>query len=764
MKMRMYVIILLLFCTSYAQAQNITGKIIDANSNPVELAVVVLQTVDSVYVDAAYTDSLGIFTIKSDVLPFLLTVQHLMYETYQEKHLSPMVGNIQIEEKSLMLSEISVKGERPLVRVMDGKMTYNMPQLLKDKMAISAYEAIMELPGVHQRGGKIELAGTNSVTVVINGKATNMGESQLENLLKNMPKERIQEAEIMYSAPPKYHVRGAVINFVLKSGDSEIPRLQGQINSLYNQGHYANYQTGATLVYTTPKSTTDFMYSFGYYRERTGEDILSNHLYEGKIYNIEQYDRGHTRKPVHTIRIGNEWMLNDENKISVSYTSEIEQWTHPFTSSSGTFSDTENRKKSDKPVQMHNLAVGYKSGFGLSTGIDFTSYTNHTTQYYEEKKSGQEDAFQAKAQQDIERFSFYADQNHSLGKDWTLNYGTKFSYASDKSSQIYFSQSERDWSGSDISSKLNEYTYELYAGFSKSFSQNLSLNASLTGEYYKYKDRDYWSLFPMMEIIYTVNPRNIIQLSVSSDKSYPGYWEMQNAISYLSGYTEIQGNPDLKPSRIYSGHLNYILKNKYIFTLYANYTDNNFGQLPYQSPDRLVLIYKTLNFDYSSKLGLNVMIPFRAGSFLHSRLTLNGYYDKTKSDHYHDISFDKDNFAFYGNLVNTFNISSKPNIKAELSGSYITRNIQGPMEISSMYSIDLGIKWTSRNDKAELSLKANDIFNSWYPKNLDLQYKTQNLQMNMVPDSRRISLSFVYKFGGFKGKQHKEVDKSRFGK
>jgi hypothetical protein len=321
-----------------------------------------------------------------------------------------------------------------------------------------------------------------------------------------------------------------------------------------------------------------------------------------------------------------------------------------------------------------------------------------------------------------------------------------------------------DWSGSNSNSKLKEYVYDLYAGFSKSFSDNLSVSASLTGEYYKHKEIDYWSLFPTMEITYTAKPNHIFQLSVFSDKTYPDYWEMQNAISYLNGYMEIQGNTDLQPSRTYSSQLNYILKNKYIFTLYANYIDKNFNQLPYQSPEKLVLIYKTLNFDYSSKLGLNAVIPFKVGSVFSSRLTLNGFYDRMKSSHYHDISFDKDNFTFYGNLENTFNISSKPDIKAELSGSYISRSIQGPMTISSMYSVDAGIKWTFAKGKAELSLKVNDMFNSWYPEDLNLNYNTQNLIMHMIPDSRRISISFVYKFGGFKDKKHKEVDSSRFGK
>lgn len=64
---------------------------------------------------------------------------------------------------------------------------------------------------------------------------------------------------------------------------------------------------------------------------------------------------------------------------------------------------------------------------------------------------------------------------------------------------------------------------------------------------------------------------------------------------------------------------------------------------------------------------------FKAGSVLDSRLTLNGYYDKMKSRHYHDISFDKDNFAFYANMDNTFHISSEPNLKAEFKKPPLVR-------------------------------------------------------------------------------------------
>ena len=762
--MKFIISAILSLCINNVYAQKITGVITDRDNNPIEFATIVLQTTDSVFLNSAYTDSVGRFSIKTDTLPVIITIQHLMYETYQKKCNTKAIGSIQMNEKSQMLSEVSIIGEYPLVRVIDGKMTYNMSQLLTDKMATSIYDAILKLPGIHIQKGTFQLIGANNVTILINGKKTNMDENQLNNLLKNMPKERIREAEVMYSAPPQYHVRGAVINLVLDNAIYDTQQLQGQINTLYNQGYYKNFQGGVTILYNTPKTLTDFLYSFGYNQVRTGQEIISQHIFNDQVSDINQSDRGYSVKPIHTIRLGNDWLINDKDKITLAYTAEIQPWMRSFNSSNGTYSDSENKKNTDKPVQMHNIALNYTSGFGFSTGIDFTSYKNHTTQHYRERMEGKEDFFDARSKQDIRRLSFYADQSHSLGKGWTLNYGTKFSFASDKSSQIYHSSVSHNWSDYDSDSQLNEYTYDLYAGFSKRFANNLSLNASLTGEYYKHKKIDYRSLFPMMEITYTANPVSVFQLSVSSDKVYPSYWEMQNTTSYLNGYTEIQGNTDLRPAKNYSFQLNYIWKSKYIFTLFANYTDDFFCQIPYQSSDRLMLIYKTLNFNYSAKLGFNMMIPFRIRRIFESRFILNGYYDKMKSDHYYDLSFTKNNLAIYTNLDNTFTISSKPNIKAELSGSYISRNIQGPMTINAMYRIDTGIKWTFNRNKAELSLKVNDIFNSWAPKELNLQYQTQNLRMKEVVDSRRISLSFTYRFGDFKPKAHKEVDQSRFGK
>lgn len=109
-----------------------------------------------------------------------------------------------------------------------------------------------------------------------------------------------------------------------------------------------------------------------------------------------------------------------------------------------------------------------------------------------------------------------------------------------------------------------------------------------------------------------MTPAHILQLSFTSDKTYPSYWDLSESTGYISGYEEVQGNPMLKPSTDYSANLNYILKNKYIFSLAYDYQPDLFQQLAYQSTERLALIYKTLNWDYQQSFSATTIIPFKS--------------------------------------------------------------------------------------------------------------------------------------------------------
>lgn len=81
------------------------------------------------------------------------------------------------------LPDVMVKGNRPIVKVKGSALTYDLPQLIKNHPVDNAYEAIKQLPGVSEQDEALTL-NAQSVTVMIDGKATTMTSEQLYSLLK----------------------------------------------------------------------------------------------------------------------------------------------------------------------------------------------------------------------------------------------------------------------------------------------------------------------------------------------------------------------------------------------------------------------------------------------------------------------------------------------------------------------------------------------------------------------------------------------------
>jgi hypothetical protein len=764
--MKQYTIrlIFLLFwlCFSTAiQAQSISGRVVDEENNGIEFATVVLQTMDSVYVESAYTDESGSFRFNNSIPSFFLLVQHLLYEPFEKEYTTGEVGTIVLQGKDNLLDEVVVEGERPLIEINEGRLAYNMPQLIRNKSVSNAYDALLELPGVREEGEALTLSGAGGVAVILNGKPSTMTYEQLKELLKNTPAAMVEKAEVMYTAPPQYNIRGAAINVIIKR--NLLDNLFGQVNAEYSQRYYDNYRGGISLFHSNDKFYNDFLYSISENEVRTGIDINSNHSFAGQVYQINQENLGKSRSQTHQLRLGSEYAISPESNISLAYTMQLTPDFYAMERALGNVSNSITERKKIDPVQMHNVSLYYASTkSGLSGGADYTFYKNYSKQLFEDAGAAGKH-FESNSKQEINRLKVYAHKGHQLKKGYNLNYGASFLYAQDKSFQDYITHAGSDMSGQDTDYTENEYTYDAYVSLTKSFSPQFSFSATLMGEYYKVGDYDEWTLFPSLSATYFTNPKHIFQLNFSSDKVYPSYWEMTGSVSYLNSYTEVHGNTDLRPYKSYSAQLTYIFKQKYSLTFFNSYLDDYFVQLPYQSSDRLALIYQTTNFDYLMRTGFALNAPYSYKRFS-TRLSMNSFYYRAKHSRFHDISFDKSRWTFYAGLNNSFKLSYKPDISLNVNGQFITGALQGPGELETICRLDADIKWVFANKKAELMLKGNDLFNSWSPA-FTLIYQNQNLMMDVLPDARYVSLSLVYKFGGdIKKKERTEVDSSRFGK
>ncbi len=746
-----------ILCAATASAQTVTGRVVDGRQQPVAGVAVVMQTPDSVYVDAVASDREGRFVIASDVRPYRLLFQHLSYEPLAVERSDDDAGTVTLTEATNLVDEVVVRGERPLVKVEEGRLSYDLQVAAQGKIAANAYEALTKLPGVSERDGALTLAGTSGVTVILNGKPSTMTADQLTTLLKSTPVEQVEKVEVLYAAPPQYHIRGAAINVVLRRSFDR--SFSGQINGTYKGDYYNSWGAGANVAYSTPKLSFDALYRVDEARSMRKLPLTAQHTVGNDTFDIRQEQRLEADNLSHNLRTGFSWKTTDKSHLDVAYTASFTPSGVGDISATGNFVDSDSRIRDD--AAMHNLALSAATGFGMQIGADYTYYRTTSRQTMSLwPVGGSPSSFMTDAGQRIDRLSASLDQSHDLGGQWSLNYGTRFVYVHDNDHQYYTSEEGMSDRNTDL--RLDEYTYNLYAGSGKNFASGLSFSVSLTGEYYRRNGYDRWALFPQASLSWMASPEQILQAEFSSDKSYPSFWDMSGAVTYIDGYSEIYGTPGLQPSANYSLTLTYVLKQKYIFQLFGNHTVDAFNQSAYLAPDRPALIYQTLNWDYMSSFGAVAVVPLRIGERFTSRITLSGFDYLLRNRDFYGIDYKRSKWVGYAAMDNTLRLSRKPDLALEFGGYYQSEALQCTYDIGVSWSLNAGVKWTLAGGKAELSVKGNDLFDSVTPVS-KVDFGQQHLRMGNEFHTRNVTVNFTYRFGGYKEKERKAVDTSRFG-
>ena len=173
------------------------------------------------------------------------------------------------------------------------------------------------------------------------------------------------------------------------------------------------------------------------------------------------------------------------------------------------------------------------------------------------------------------------------------------------------------------------------------------------------------------------------------------------------------------------------------------------------------MIYTTINMDFRNISGLSGTIPFKVSDLIESKITGTGILFHDKGTLF-DIRFDREKLFGQIALDNTFFLTKKKDWILSLSANYNTSAIQGIYNIDATSNLSSALIWKFAGDKARLTLKAEDILNSQSPKT-HINTDTQQNNMSVFYDSRLISLTFKYSFSGYKKKDVKDVDTSRFG-
>ena len=685
---------------------------------------------------------------------FLLSVANVKAQTLTQ------TDSLTMETMLHNLPEVMVKGSRPIVKAERGMLSYNMPLLLKQLPADNAYEALTRIPGVSDATGSISFSG-NEVTLIINGQATTLTQEQLTERLKAMPAAQLSKAEVMLSAPARNHVRGMAINIVTKdyAGTNQ---LSGQIIGGMRQNKYANEFGNLYLSLQRDKFGLDAQYKYVNGNSYGESSRIANHpLGNNRVYYNDETGQK-SFGITHDYRLGMNYTFSKNNRLDVAYTG---QW-DKTNSNSRTTGSSISGMHHDSHEYLHNVDVNYALPFGLTLSGSYTYYRTPQQQALDgtittENKNETERNLTSGSEQTINKWMFTADQTHSLAHGWGLSYGVKGQFTSNKSYQTTIDKDGSVLPDGTSSVDLNERIWNIYAGFSKQINKAISLEASVAAEQYHSPIWDKWRVYPTLNALWNVNDNHLLNLSFSSNSEFPSYWSTMSNVFYSSTYTEIHGNPDLKPFSYYNVNLMWQIKRRYTLMAFASLKPDYSVQLPYQTTDRMAVIMKETNFDYSNSFGLQASAIFSAGKWLNGNVFAVGTYKHDKSSHFFDLPFNRKKLSVRLGGTASVKLCSTQDLRLILNPFIQSKAIQGVYDISPIFRMNAKLQWSSHDGRWGLRLNGNNIFNNKYDTR-SVQ-GNQDYRMKINYSWASVTFAVIYKFGGYKEKTVKGVDTSRMG-
>ena len=686
---------------------------------------------------------------------FLLSVANVKAQTLTH------TDSLTMENMMHNLPEVMVKGSRPIVKAERGKLSYNMPLLLKQLPADNAYEALTRIPGISDVTGSISFSG-NEVTLIVNGQATTLTQEQLTERLKAMPAAQLAKAEVMLSAPARYHVRGMAINIVTKdyAGTNQ---LSGQVIGGMKQSKYAKGFGDLYLSLQRGKFGLDAQYKYVNGNSYGESSRIANHpLGNNRVYYNDETGQK-SFGITHNYRLGMNYAFSKNHRLDVAYTG---HWDKRCSNSNTTGSSISGMHH-DSHEYLHNVDVNYSLPFGLTLNGSYTYYRTPQqqaldgTMHTDESMLETERNLTSGSEQTINKWMFTADQTHSLAHGWGLSYGVKGQFTSNKSYQTTIDKDGTIQPNGTSSVDNNERIWNIYAGFSKQINKAISVEASVAAEQYHSPIWDKWRVYPTLNALWNVNDNHLLNLSFSSNSEFPSYWSTMSNVFYSSTYSEIHGNPDLKPFSYYNVNLMWQIKRRYMLMAFASLKPDYFVQLPYQTTERMAVIMKETNFDYSNSYGLQASVIFNAGKWLNGNVFAVGTYKHDKNSNFFDLPFNRKKLSVILGGTASIKLCQTQDLRLILNPFYQTKAIQGVYDISPVFRMNAKLQWSSHDGKWGLRLNGSNIFNNLYDTR-SVQ-GNQDYRMKINYNWASVTFAVIYKFGGYKEKNVKAVDTSRMG-
>ena len=756
------------------KSQSISGTITDSSKEPVPMAVVILQTADSVFVDVVTTDSSGSYLFDKSVKDGRLLVQHLAYQTkivtFSNSDYSPC-KNIVLTDKTTELRAIDVVAYAPVVTVKQGgSLVYNVAKAKEQKTVSSAFDLLKEIPGVKLSGSNVSLIGASNLTLIVDGKASLMPNEQVAEMLKSMSANDVRNIEVMYRAPAKYGVHGAVINIVkdkTKKGGSPWAM---ELAPNFEQEFYSSYGGRLNTSFKGDKLYLDFLASGRDSKYHTASFEETRFYIDSWLQpSVEfgQHSLGKVELDNGKFRLAADYAFSDKNELSMYYYVKYDKYKIYKTVGYGYGSVIND----DKNEILQNANLKWEL-YDFEFTADYLSYSDDDEQLYK----GYNDYnltldYVNKSGQDINQGKVNLNYNREISDKCTLTAGMNGTLVRSKTKIDYlFNDDNGNYQPNNDSIQRNQQDEQrggFYIETSSTLRDSIELSLTIETEYF---NSDYdnngiktnlwreWNLFPSLSVTWPIR-RSLFQLSLSTNKRYPAYWVVNPQSKQQTSYSYIIGNPQLKPETRYDANIAYILRKRYLFSAFCSYRNKYFCQLPYVDAANEMVIFQFTNFNKYIQSGIGAEVPVTVGfwNVEFSANLINQYY---KHSNFHGNSFSRSKLCYALSANNTFRVSkSKPDLSLTMLVGYVSKCIQGTTDLNDKWDFDLGLRWAIRQNLV-LTLSWTDILEKSTPWPMVTKFGEQ-YDYYKQKEYNNFDATLVWRINGFKPQKTRTINTSR---
>lgn len=707
-------VFMLIFMVQVAHAQELKGTVTDEHGSSIEFANVVVLSADSSFILGTTTDGKGEFHVQKPKDHSILKVTYIGYrDNYVDLDRLPAdsVLRVRLQKGEIQLSEVTVKGNRPLFRQKEGVLTTQVHGTILSKIN-SISDLLLQIPGVVKgRTGDIETFGKGSPIIYINNREV----KSTDELDRLVPSD-IQQVELLTSPGPKYRANGrAVIKITTVNKEEGFSLLA---RGLVSQNERTSFGQSARLGYQFKNINITGSYDYEHARSSSTQPSVKELHVGNNIHRYESPQRSKESTPKLNFALSIDCSIDTCNSIGLSWDGNTYKDTEDRNAGLGyslngtAVQNTQVASRYKNSVTYHHLNAFYLLSKQSCTFGAYADFVHNNNDYHQNTNESTNDLSTLNTVSDGDAkqnmASLKIDYNQKLGNTTNLSLGVDFSYTKARGTINISSNSM-----SNSSYKTHEYLYGAYVELSKRFG-SVSTKAGVRYEDYIYKYNNLISqigskntfnnLFPSLSISYGKGGWSHT-LSFTSQVVRPSFRQMSNSNYYMNEYMYQRGNPQLEPTRIYQAQLystykwitlsaGYSFKKDYIQSYFENSGNDNIIVTTYKNFDHI----PNLNFFINVQKGFGIWSP---------SLTVGLDQPFFKSE-YLGRQMRHNRASFYCVLSQILSLPHDYMIS-----SYIYFNSggnQGSVELLPFHTTNITLQKTFFKSKLTISLQGNDLF------------------------------------------------------